>query len=91
MMVIPQAVAPNFATLLVGRAIAGALGGVLQNAMETFIADIWLTDEERNIPVTLYTLVLLAGVTLGPAFGAIVEVLSWRWYGVECHRDWMIS
>ncbi|KAG6993821.1 hypothetical protein G7Y79_00050g085580 [Physcia stellaris] len=78
-MVIPQAVAPNFATLLVGRAIAGALGGVLQNAMETFIADIWLTDEERNIPVTLYTLVLTAGVTLGPAFGAIVEVLSWRW------------
>ena len=86
-MVIPQAVAPNFTTLLVSRAIAGALGGVLQNAMETFVADIWLTDEDRNIPVALYTLVLLAGVTLGPALGAIVEVLSWRWYAVECHKE----
>lgn len=85
-MVVPQAVAPNFATLLITRAIAGALGGVLQNAMETFVTDIWLTDEERNIPVALYTLVLLAGVTLGPAVGAIVDVLSWRWYAIECRN-----
>lgn len=78
-MIIPQAVAPNFATLLVSRAIAGAFGGILQNAMETFVADIWLTHEERNVPITLFTLVLLAGVTLGPALGAVVKVLSWRW------------
>ena len=78
-MVIPQAVAPNFATLLVTRAIAGAFGGILQNAMATLLTDIWLTDEELNLPVTLFTFVLLAGVTLGPVFGAIVSVLSWRW------------
>jgi MFS family permease len=79
-MIVPQAVAPNFATLIVTRVIAGALGGVLQNAMETFVADIWLTDQERNLPVTLYTFVLVGGVTLGPVFGAIFHELSWRWY-----------
>ncbi|KAL8872468.1 MAG: hypothetical protein Q9174_001912 [Haloplaca sp. 1 TL-2023] len=77
--VIPQAVAPNFATLLAVRGIAGALGGILQNAIEMFLADIFLTDEERNLPITLFTFVLAAGVTLGPVFGAIVHQLSWRW------------
>ncbi|KAL9601018.1 MAG: hypothetical protein Q9179_003006 [Wetmoreana sp. 5 TL-2023] len=59
--------------------MAGTLGGILQNAMEMFVADIWLTDKERNLPITLYTLVLVAGVTLGPVFGAIAKELSWRW------------
>lgn len=79
LMVIPQAVATNFATLLVTRTIAGIFGGILQNAMETFVADIWLTDKQRNFPVTLYILVLTGGVTLGPALGAISGSLSWRW------------
>lgn len=78
-MIIPQAVAPNFATLIVTRVIAGALGGILQNAMATFNADMWMTDEERDLPVTLYTFVLVSGVTLGPVFGAIFHELSWRW------------
>ena len=77
--VIPQAVAPNFATLLVARAIAGGFGGILQNAMDMFIADIWLTDEDRNLPITIYILALISGVTLGPVFGAITHDLSWRW------------
>ncbi|KAL8846238.1 MAG: hypothetical protein Q9221_008670 [Calogaya cf. arnoldii] len=78
-MVIPQAVAQNFATLLVSRAIAGALGGILQNAIAQFSTDLWATDEERNLPVTLYSYVYVAGVTLGPALGSIVGNLSWRW------------
>ena len=79
-MIVPQAVAPNFATLVVTRVIAGAFGGVLQNVMETFVADMRFTDEERNLPVTLYTFVLVGGVTLGPVSGAIFHELSWRWY-----------
>ena len=79
-MVAPQAVAPNFATLLATRAIAGAMGCILQNATETFIADIWFTEEERDTPITLYILALVAGVTVGPAFGAIITYTSWRWY-----------
>ncbi|KAL8897077.1 MAG: hypothetical protein Q9207_007400 [Kuettlingeria erythrocarpa] len=54
-MVIPQAVAPNFATLLVSRAIAGALGGILQNVMEQLSTDMWATEKERDLPVTLYS------------------------------------
>ncbi|KAI9849506.1 MAG: hypothetical protein M1837_004126 [Sclerophora amabilis] len=79
LLIIPQAVAPNFATLLVTRAIAGALGGILQNAPEPFLADTWLTDEERNLPITVFVLVYEAGVTLGPTFGAIASKLGWRW------------
>ena len=81
--VVPQAVVPNYATLIVIRAIAGALGGILQNAVELFIADTWLTDEERNLPITLFIFVYEAGVTLGPVFGAICSKLCWRWYVEE--------
>lgn len=77
--VIPQALAHNFATLLIARTIAGALGGILQNVPEPLITDMWLTDAERNLPVTLYVLALVGGVTLGPPFGAIAGQLNWRW------------
>ena len=77
-MIIPQSVTQSFATLLVGRTIAGTFGGMLLNTLEQFAAEFWLTDEQRNLLITLYTYVYVAGVTLGPAFGAIVEKLSWR-------------
>lgn len=36
---------------------------------------------ERDLPLTLYVLALLEGVTLGPVFGgAIVTGLYWRWW-----------
>ncbi|KAL9629053.1 MAG: hypothetical protein Q9204_005497 [Flavoplaca sp. TL-2023a] len=78
-MVIPQALAQNFATLLVFRAIAGFVGGVLQNVLEQVAPEIWTTEKERNLPITIYTFVYVSGVTLGPVFGAIVHELSWRW------------
>ncbi|CAO1604865.1 hypothetical protein XANCAGTX0491_008406 [Xanthoria calcicola] len=76
---IPQALARNFATLLVVRAIAGLVGGVLQNALEQVAPDIWATDKQRNLPITFYTLMYVSGVTLGPVLGAVVHELSWRW------------
>lgn len=78
-MVIPQALAQNFATLLVVRAIAGLVGGVLQNLLEQVAPDVWATDKQRNLPITLYTFVYISGVTLGPVLGAVVHELSWRW------------
>ncbi|KAL8851805.1 MAG: hypothetical protein Q9221_003319 [Calogaya cf. arnoldii] len=78
-MIIPQALAPNFATLLVVRAIAGLFGGVLQNVAEQVAPDVWAADQQRNLPITLYTFVYVSGVTLGPVLGAIVHELSWRW------------
>lgn len=79
-LVIPQAVAQNFATLIVCRFFAGGAGGVLQNGMDGIIADIWPGAAQRSLPVTIYVTGLLAGVSLGPVFGgAVVSKLYWRW------------
>ncbi|KAE9964417.1 hypothetical protein EG328_010482 [Venturia inaequalis] len=79
--VMVQAVAPNFATLMVARVIAGACGGVLQNSVDGIAADVWQHDQrKRTTSLTLYTFSLLGGVTFGPVFGgAIIKSLDWRW------------
>ncbi|KAH8694143.1 MFS multidrug transporter [Talaromyces proteolyticus] len=78
--VIPQAVAPNFATLVVCRFIAGSAAGVLQNGMDGIIADIWDGPVQRSLPITIYVTCLLAGVSLGPVYGGVVvHNLYWRW------------
>lgn len=78
--VIPQAVAQNYATLIVGRFIAGSCGGILQDVMDGIIADIWPDAIQRSLPVSCYVLCLLTGVTLGPVFGgAVLAGLNWRW------------
>ena len=83
--VIPQALAQNFATLIVCRFIAGCCGGVLQDAMDGIIADIWSEATERSLPVTFYVLSLLVGVTFGPVLGgAVIVRFYWRWYGFPC-------
>jgi Major Facilitator Superfamily len=77
---IPQAVAPNFATLIVCRFISGCCGGVLQDVMDGIIADIWPNHVQRSLPVSCYVFCLLFGVTLGPVMGgAVVGSLDWRW------------
>lgn len=76
---VPQAVAQSFATIIVTRAFAGVFGGVLLNCLACFVADIWLTDAERDLGITLFIFIYISGVTLGPAFGALVAVLDWRW------------
>ena len=81
--VIPQAVAPNFATLIICRFFAGCCGGVLQTAMDGIIADIWAGACARSHPVSCYVFALIAGVSLGPVFGgAVVSGLNWRWYRI---------
>jgi MFS family permease len=78
--VVPQAVAPNFATLIVSRFISGSAAGVLQNGMDGIIADIWDGPVQRSLPVTIYVTALLAGISLGPVYGGVVvHNLYWRW------------
>ncbi|KAK4551749.1 hypothetical protein LTR86_010942 [Recurvomyces mirabilis] len=78
--VVPQAVAPNFATMVVSRFIAGSFGGTLQNIIDSGIADIWRDPRERDLPVTLFVFALVFGVTFGPVFGGLIaESLHWRW------------
>lgn len=78
--VIPQAVARNFATLVVCRFVCGCFGGVIQDVMDGMIADIWPGPVQRSLPVTVYVFSLIAGVSVGPVIGgAIVSTLYWRW------------
>jgi MFS family permease len=78
--VIPQAVAPNFATFIVCRFFAGCCGAVLQDAMDGIIADIWAKAIQRSLPVSCYVFALLTGVSIGPVIGrAIMQSLDWRW------------
>lgn len=78
--VFPQAFAPNFATLVVTRFFAGSFAGILQDIMDGIIADLWPEARGRSLPVTVYVLALLEGVTFGPVFGGLVaSTLNWRW------------
>ncbi|KAJ4859867.1 major facilitator superfamily domain-containing protein [Trichoderma breve] len=77
--VIPQALAQNFATLVVSRVFAGAFGGTVQNAADGIIANVFRHHHERALPLTIYILALLMGVTMGPVLGAVFEPLNWRW------------
>lgn len=80
--VVPQAVAQNFATLVVTRFFAGACVSILANTSATVIGNVWDTERNRNIPVSLWILVYLAGSSIGPVIGAaIYEALTWRWIG----------
>lgn len=77
--VIPQAVAQNFATLIVTRFFAGGFASVIQNGVETIIGDLWVGDE-TTLPVTAFIFAYLGGFTMGPVIGsAIVSSLYWRW------------
>ncbi|KAJ6779602.1 hypothetical protein PWT90_08384 [Aphanocladium album] len=73
------ALAKNFATLIVCRVIAGAVGGTLQNAADGIAANLFFHNHERVLPLTAYVFAMVFGVTIGPVFGAVVEPLNWRW------------
>jgi MFS family permease len=80
--VIPQAVAQNFATLVVTRFFAGGCVAILANTSATVIGNVWDSEKSRNVPVSLYIVFYLAGSSIGPVVGAsIFQFLSWRWIG----------
>lgn len=80
--VIPQALAQNFATLIVTRFFAGGCVAILANTAATVVGNLWDTEKSRNIPVSLYIVAYLVGASIGPVIGApIYEFLSWRWIG----------
>lgn len=80
--VIPQALAQNFATLIVTRFFAGGCVSIIANTVAAVICDIWEGDIGRTIPMSLFVTTYLVGSTLGPVIGAaIFEYLSWRWIG----------
>ncbi|CAG7922737.1 unnamed protein product [Penicillium olsonii] len=79
---VPQAVAQNFATLVVTRFFAGGCVAILANTAAGVIGNIWSTEWSRSIPVSLYILGYMAGSSMGPVMGAAIhESLDWRWVG----------
>lgn len=75
---LPVALAPNFATHLVGRALGGlsSAGGSVTLGM---IADIFEPDEQQYA-VAYIVFSSVGGSILGPIIGGFVEAyLDWRW------------
>ena len=75
---IPVALAPNFASILVGRALGGlsTAGGSVTLGM---VADLWEPDTQQHA-VAAVVLSSVTGSGLGPVVGGFVEAyLPWRW------------
>jgi len=76
----PQAFAQNFATMIVVRFFGGGASSIVINCVGGTITDIWETDEERSVPMSLYGMTSVVGIALGPFIGgAIQRNLDWRW------------
>ncbi|KAK9428196.1 MFS general substrate transporter [Lipomyces doorenjongii] len=75
---LPVALAPNFATIMVGRALGGLslAGGSVTLGM---VADMWDADTQQYA-VACVVLSSVAGSVVGPLVGGFVEeYLAWRW------------
>lgn len=79
-LIIPQALASNFATLIIVRFGAGGCVSILANTAASVISNVWEGERARTIPLSLYIASYLAGISIGPVIGAvIIQHLSWRW------------
>ncbi|KAF2165275.1 hypothetical protein M409DRAFT_24657 [Zasmidium cellare ATCC 36951] len=81
LMVIPQAVAQNYETLIITRFFSGGCAAFLANAISSIIPDLWATDKKRSVPVAIYILLYVVGNSFGPTiFAAVIPATgNWRW------------
>ncbi|KAK5206631.1 hypothetical protein LTR47_006792 [Exophiala xenobiotica] len=78
--IIPQALAQNFATLIVSRFFTGGCVSILGNTAAALIGNIWEGDRARTMPLSIFVTLYLAGSSMGPVIaGVIFEHLGWRW------------
>lgn len=79
---VPQAIAQNFATLVITRFFSGGCAAILANTAAGVAGNVWSTEWSRSVPVSLYILGYMAGSSMGPVIGAaIFHSLGWRWIG----------
>jgi len=92
LMVIPQALAQNFATLIVTRFFAGGCVALLANTISSVIPDVWADDRARSVPVGLYIMLYETGNTLGPPmFAGVMQFIgNWRWYAFKHHLSMLM-
>lgn len=78
--IIPQAVAQNFATLVVVRIITGSCTATLANITSGIVSDIWYAGLTKSFFTSMYIFALLSGLSMGPVFGSlVVQYTTWRW------------
>lgn len=73
--------APNYAALLLARALAGAFGGIMGALVQTIVADIVPFERRGHAMGTImasFSLSTVAGVPLGLFLANHVEALGWR-------------
>ncbi|ODQ49831.1 MFS general substrate transporter [Saitoella complicata NRRL Y-17804] len=77
---VPSAVAQNFQTLVVTRFFGGGASSTAINIIGGTITDLFLTDADRSLPMSIFGLSSVAGIALGPWFGGLIaEPKGWRW------------
>ncbi|KAI4152120.1 MAG: hypothetical protein LQ340_003094 [Diploschistes diacapsis] len=75
---LPVALAPNFTTIMIGRALGGlaSAGGSVTLGM---VADMWNADEQQYA-VAYVVLSSVGGSVIGPVVGGFVQgSLAWQW------------
>ena len=78
---VPQALATNFATLVITRFFGGACVSILANTSAGVIGNVWVGERGRTVPTSLYITCYLTGSSAGPVIGAAIldHLPSWRW------------
>ncbi|CAK1364949.1 unnamed protein product [Cercospora beticola] len=79
---IPSALSPNFATILITRFFGGGASSVAITIVAGTITDIWKGDRARSTPMAVFGMTSVVGIALGPFVGGAIQsssTLSWRW------------
>ncbi|KAH6916260.1 drug transporter [Coprinopsis sp. MPI-PUGE-AT-0042] len=80
---IPHAYGNDIRVVQIARFLQGAVASTGSIMVGGTIADIW-APEERNLPMSVFSLMIVGGHGLGPTIGGWVEfseALQWRWIG----------
>ncbi|KAF5384078.1 hypothetical protein D9615_003429 [Tricholomella constricta] len=76
---LPSALAPNRATLIVSRGLAGLAASAPMCNVGGSVADIWAV-KERGMPMAIFSGTIFLGPCIGPLIGGwIGERAGWRW------------
>ncbi|KAH6659854.1 major facilitator superfamily domain-containing protein [Truncatella angustata] len=77
--IIPCALAPNIATLLVCRTIDGIAFSAPMTLVGGTLADMW-KNEERGVPMAAFSAAPFIGPAIGPLIGGYLSMYAgWRW------------